>query len=228
MVSRAPAAQDAPARVEPLHFHHMHLNSTDPKAAAAWPAGSCPVSAVRTISYLTCTRSRASKTCAGTRRPCRRKRANDHALVAVTFHHDGGGDLAEGGVAHQLGDGPTDDARDGEKVGLGSIRKPVIGLALVVALILLAIFVLMFAIYLSNHPAIVNNGYTRAMALDAAQGTHRPRRDRRGGRPARGAGCAACPRPAAARTGSASRSPSASSCRRWRRRPARPSRARAR
>jgi hypothetical protein len=32
----APRAQDAPAKVEPLHFHHMHLNSTDPKAAAAY------------------------------------------------------------------------------------------------------------------------------------------------------------------------------------------------
>ena len=31
----APHAQE-PAKVEPLHFHHMHLNSTDPKAAAAY------------------------------------------------------------------------------------------------------------------------------------------------------------------------------------------------
>ena len=30
-----PRAQDAP-KVEALHFHHMHLNSTDPKAAAAY------------------------------------------------------------------------------------------------------------------------------------------------------------------------------------------------
>jgi hypothetical protein len=31
----APRAQEA-AKVEPLHFHHIHLNSTDPKAAAAY------------------------------------------------------------------------------------------------------------------------------------------------------------------------------------------------
>jgi hypothetical protein len=31
----SPRAQDAP-KVEPLHFHHIHLNSTDPKAAAAY------------------------------------------------------------------------------------------------------------------------------------------------------------------------------------------------
>src|SRR3954447_23990311 len=31
----APRAQE-PAKVEPLHFHHIHLNSTDPKAAAAY------------------------------------------------------------------------------------------------------------------------------------------------------------------------------------------------
>ena len=31
----APRAQPA-ATVEPLHFHHIHLNSTDPKAAAAY------------------------------------------------------------------------------------------------------------------------------------------------------------------------------------------------
>src|SRR5436305_7057917 len=32
----APHAQDSAAKVEPLHFHHIHLNSTDPKAAAAY------------------------------------------------------------------------------------------------------------------------------------------------------------------------------------------------
>ena len=32
----APHAQEAQAKVEPLHFHHMYLNSTDPKTAAAW------------------------------------------------------------------------------------------------------------------------------------------------------------------------------------------------
>ena len=29
-------ANYAQTAVEPLHFHHMHLNSTDPKAAAAY------------------------------------------------------------------------------------------------------------------------------------------------------------------------------------------------
>src|SRR3954464_12684388 len=32
----APHAQDSAAKVEVLHFHHIHLNSTDPKAAAAY------------------------------------------------------------------------------------------------------------------------------------------------------------------------------------------------
>src|SRR6059058_2319055 len=32
----APHAQDSAAKVEALHFHHIHLNSTDPKAAAAY------------------------------------------------------------------------------------------------------------------------------------------------------------------------------------------------
>ena len=32
----APHAQEKAATVEPLHFHHIHLNSTDPKAAAAY------------------------------------------------------------------------------------------------------------------------------------------------------------------------------------------------
>jgi hypothetical protein len=32
----APRAQEPAAKVEPLHFHHIHLNSTDPKAAAAY------------------------------------------------------------------------------------------------------------------------------------------------------------------------------------------------
>jgi hypothetical protein len=35
LVVVVPRAQDAP-KVEALHFHHMHLNSTDPKAAAAY------------------------------------------------------------------------------------------------------------------------------------------------------------------------------------------------
>src|SRR5262245_53263434 len=29
-------AQDAPPKVEPMHFHHVHLNSVDPKAAAEY------------------------------------------------------------------------------------------------------------------------------------------------------------------------------------------------
>ena len=32
----APRAQEPASAVEPLHFHHIHLNSTDPKAAAAY------------------------------------------------------------------------------------------------------------------------------------------------------------------------------------------------
>ena len=32
----APHAQEPPAKVEPLHFHHVHLNSTDPAKAAAY------------------------------------------------------------------------------------------------------------------------------------------------------------------------------------------------
>jgi hypothetical protein len=32
----APRAQQPASSVEPLHFHHIHLNSTDPKAAAAY------------------------------------------------------------------------------------------------------------------------------------------------------------------------------------------------
>jgi len=44
----APRAQDAPAKVEPLHFHHMHLNSTDPKTAAAYYPKPFAVSAIAT------------------------------------------------------------------------------------------------------------------------------------------------------------------------------------
>jgi hypothetical protein len=44
----APRAQDAAAKVEPLHFHHMHLNSTDPKAAAAYYPKPFAVSATAT------------------------------------------------------------------------------------------------------------------------------------------------------------------------------------
>src|SRR6266404_6378464 len=29
-------AQEPPAKVEPLHFHHVHLNSTNPPAAAEY------------------------------------------------------------------------------------------------------------------------------------------------------------------------------------------------
>ena len=36
VVAVAPRAQQPAGSVEPLHFHHIHLNSTDPKAAAAY------------------------------------------------------------------------------------------------------------------------------------------------------------------------------------------------
>src|SRR5256885_2772214 len=36
MALAAPRAQEPAAALEPLHFHHIHLNSTDPKAAAAY------------------------------------------------------------------------------------------------------------------------------------------------------------------------------------------------
>ena len=32
------AQGQAPAAIEPLHFHHVHLNSVDPEAAADLPA----------------------------------------------------------------------------------------------------------------------------------------------------------------------------------------------
>ena len=35
-LAAAPHAQEKDTTVEPLHFHHIHLNSTDPKAAAAY------------------------------------------------------------------------------------------------------------------------------------------------------------------------------------------------
>jgi len=34
MAVAAVHAQEPPAKVEPLHFHHVHLNSTNPPAAA--------------------------------------------------------------------------------------------------------------------------------------------------------------------------------------------------
>src|SRR3954453_3119511 len=43
-----PRAQDAPAKVEPLHFHHIHLNSTDPAAAAAYYPKPFALSATKT------------------------------------------------------------------------------------------------------------------------------------------------------------------------------------
>jgi hypothetical protein len=43
-----PHAQDAPGKVEPLHFHHVHLNSTDPAAAAAYYPKPFALSATRT------------------------------------------------------------------------------------------------------------------------------------------------------------------------------------
>src|SRR5471030_2397309 len=44
----APHAQEPPAKVEPLHFHHVHLNSTDPAAAAAYYPKPFPLSATKT------------------------------------------------------------------------------------------------------------------------------------------------------------------------------------
>src|SRR5215211_5168703 len=35
-VVAVPRAQQPGASIEPLHFHHIHLNSSDPKAAAAY------------------------------------------------------------------------------------------------------------------------------------------------------------------------------------------------
>src|SRR3954468_22774429 len=43
-----PHAQDAPAKVEPLHFHHIHLKSTDPAAAAAYYPKPFALSATKT------------------------------------------------------------------------------------------------------------------------------------------------------------------------------------
>jgi hypothetical protein len=43
----APHAQDTP-KVEPLHFHHVHLNSTDPAAAAAYYPKPFALSAAKT------------------------------------------------------------------------------------------------------------------------------------------------------------------------------------
>ena len=47
-LSAAPHAQENAATVEPLHFHHIHLNSTDPKAAAAYYPKPFPLSAAAT------------------------------------------------------------------------------------------------------------------------------------------------------------------------------------
>ena len=44
----APHAQEPPAKVEPLHFHHVHLNSTDPAAAAAYYPKPFALSATKT------------------------------------------------------------------------------------------------------------------------------------------------------------------------------------
>src|SRR5882757_10253047 len=44
----APRAQEPAAKVEPLHFHHMHLNSTDPAVAAAYYPKPFALSAVAT------------------------------------------------------------------------------------------------------------------------------------------------------------------------------------
>jgi hypothetical protein len=44
----APHAQEPPAKVEPLHFHHVHLNSTDPAKAAAYYPKPFALSATKT------------------------------------------------------------------------------------------------------------------------------------------------------------------------------------
>jgi len=44
----APHAQETAAKVEPLHFHHVHLNSTDPAAAAAYYPKPFALSATKT------------------------------------------------------------------------------------------------------------------------------------------------------------------------------------
>jgi hypothetical protein len=44
----APHAQESPAKVEALHFHHVHLNSTDPAAAAAYYPKPFALSATKT------------------------------------------------------------------------------------------------------------------------------------------------------------------------------------
>ena len=44
----APHAQTGAASIEPLHFHHIHLNSTDPAAAAAYYPRPFALSAART------------------------------------------------------------------------------------------------------------------------------------------------------------------------------------
>ena len=48
VLAQAPAAPAAASTVEPLHFHHVHLNSTDPKAAAAYYPKAFPKSATAT------------------------------------------------------------------------------------------------------------------------------------------------------------------------------------
>ena len=44
----APYAQEPPAKVEPLHFHHMHLNAVNPAAAAEYYPKPFAVSATKT------------------------------------------------------------------------------------------------------------------------------------------------------------------------------------
>src|SRR3954452_9675833 len=47
-VVAAPHAQDAAPKIEPLHFHHVHLNSVDPAAAAAYYPKPFALSATKT------------------------------------------------------------------------------------------------------------------------------------------------------------------------------------
>jgi catechol 2,3-dioxygenase-like lactoylglutathione lyase family enzyme len=43
-----PLPAQAPTAIAPMHFHHVHLNSVDPTAAAAYYPKAFPISAVKT------------------------------------------------------------------------------------------------------------------------------------------------------------------------------------
>jgi len=48
MVSAWPVFAQAPATVAPRHFHHVHLNSVDPRTAAEYYPKAFPSSATKT------------------------------------------------------------------------------------------------------------------------------------------------------------------------------------